>query len=111
MHINTLMIQVCPTCGHELSEQLKDGLTHCSHCNHIIDSSDLNKLLSAAWQVRKSHWSLEQLKANARLDDEFAILVYTFVAENSYSQEEFSRLLKRLGVANKSYVNYGGVRS
>lgn len=101
------MIQVCPQCGQELQEQLNDGLAHCSRCSHVFDSSDLNNLLSAGWQCRKNHFSVEQLKFNCRLDEELAILVHTFVSENGYSHEELLRLLRRLGVANKSYIKYG----
>lgn len=93
-------------CGQELGERLSDGLSHCLRCNHIFDSSDLNNLLAAGWQCRKNHYSLEQLKCNCKLDEEMAILVYTFVADNGYSHEEFLRLLRKLGVANKSYIKY-----
>lgn len=100
------MIHVCPFCGHELETALTDGLTHCAHCQHTIDSSDLNKLLAAGWQIRKHHYSLEQIKHIAKLSDDFAILVQTYVGEYEYSQEEFLKLLKKLGVAHKSYINY-----
>ena len=100
------MINLCPNCGHELPHELNDGLTHCLHCNHLIDSSDFNKLLSAAWQTKKENLSLEQIKWNTKLDDDLSILVYTYIQEQGYSHEDFIRLLKKLGVANKSYLTY-----
>jgi len=100
------MIQVCPFCGHELETALTDGLTHCAHCNQNLDSSDLNQLLAAGWQIRKHHYSLEQIKHIAKLNDDFAILVYTFVGEYGYSHDEFFKLLRKLGVAHKSYINF-----
>lgn len=100
------MINVCPNCGHDLQHHLNDGLTHCSHCNQILDSSDYNRLLSAAWQIRKEHLSLEQVKWQLKLGDDFSILAHTFVGDYGYSQDEFIKLLKKLGVAHKAYIDF-----
>jgi len=100
------MIHVCPNCGHALHRELNDGLTHCSHCNQLFDSSDFNKLLSAAWQVRREHLTLEQVKWQLKLGDDLSILVYTFVNDYGYTHEEFIKLLKKLGVAHKAYIDY-----
>jgi hypothetical protein len=104
--IHNVMMQVCPFCGYELQHELSDGLTHCSHCNQIVESSDLNQLLSAAWQVRKNHYSIQQIKWHTKLSDDMAILVYTFVSEYNYSHEEFLKFLNKLGVAHKSYIKF-----
>lgn len=97
---------VCPNCGYTLQIELKDGITHCDHCNQVFDSSDYNCLLSAAWQIRKENLSLEQIKWQLKLDNDFSILVHTFISEYAYSQADFIKLLKKLGVANKSYKSY-----
>lgn len=106
IHKYLKMIVVCPHCGFELPNKLNDGLIQCCHCNQLVESSDLHKLLSAAWLVRKNHFTIEQLKWHTQLDDEFAVLVYTYVHDCSYSHADFLTLLKRLGVANKSYINF-----
>ena len=95
------MINVCPNCGHELPHELNDGLTHCLHCHHLIDSSDYNKLLAAAWQTRKENLSLEQVKWQTKLDEELSIFVYTFVQEYGYSIHEFMVVLNKFGVSKK----------
>lgn len=100
------MIQVCPNCGHMLPQQLNDGLSHCSHCNQVFDSSDFNQLLAAAWQVRKDKMSLDEVKWHLKLGEEFSIFVHTFAGEYDYTHEEFIRLLKKFGVAHKSYINF-----
>lgn len=100
------MIQVCPNCGHSLQRQLTDGMTHCGHCNQVFDSSDYNKLLSAAWQVRRENLSLEQMKWQLKMDEDLSILVHTFVHDCGYTHEEFCKLLKKLGVARKAYLDY-----
>jgi hypothetical protein len=100
------MIHVCPHCGHDLMRALNDGLTHCFHCNQVFDSSDYNKLLSAAWQVRKEHLSLEKLKHIVKLSDDEAILVSTFVGDYGYSHDDFIRLLRKFGVSHKAYIDY-----
>ena len=101
-----VMIQVCPHCGFELPCELNDGLTHCSHCNQIFDSSDYNQLLAAAWLVRKKGFTVDQIKWYLKLPDELAILVYTFISDYGYSNQEFAKVLKRLGVAHKSYIQH-----
>lgn len=100
------MIQVCPHCGFQLPEGLKEGLAHCVHCNQLFDSSDYNKLLSAAWQLRKHPLSLEDIKWQIKLDEDYAILAHTYICEYGYNHEEFNKLLKKFGVANKSYIDY-----
>lgn len=97
------MIQVCPNCGTPLTHPLKDGLTHCSHCNQIVESSVYNKLLSSAWILRKKNISIEQLKFLTNLSDAMGIFVYSFVVENNYSHEDFMQVLKELGISEKSY--------
>jgi hypothetical protein len=99
------MIQVCPNCGYHLYRELNDGLTHCAHCNQIFDSSDFNKLLSAAWMVRNQHCDAEQIKEKTDLDDDLAVFVFIFVNHMEYNHEDFSALLKKLGVARKAYLN------
>lgn len=106
MGLNKGMIHVCPFCGHELPRVLKDGLSHCSHCNQVFDSSQYNQFLAASWQARKEHLSLEHLKHQLGMDEDEAILVHTYVVEYGYSHDEFVRLLKKLGVAHKSYIDY-----
>lgn len=96
-------MQICPNCGQLLQCELIDGLTHCSHCNQVVDSSDYNKLLSAAWQVRKKHLELEQIKIQLKLDDDLCIFVYTFIFEYNYTHQEFMQLLRKLGVSRKGY--------
>lgn len=100
------MIYACPNCGHSLPRQLNDGLSHCNHCNRIFDSSDYNRLLSAAWMVRRDRMTMEQLMFHAHLPEDEAILVMTFVGDNCYSHEDFQKFLKKLGVAQKAYINY-----
>ena len=100
------MIHSCPNCGFTLQHELKDGLSHCSHCSQVFDSSDFNRLLAAAWQIRKERMSLEKVKWEFKLGDDYSILIYTFVGEYGYTHEEIIKLLKKLGVANKAYIEY-----
>jgi hypothetical protein len=100
------MIKVCPFCGHDLPKELSDGLTSCSNCNQVFDSSDFNQLLAAGWLARKNHFSIEQLRWHTKLDEDFLILVSSYVSENEYSHQDFQRVLKKLGVANKSYISF-----
>lgn len=40
------------------------------------------------------------------LPEDEAILVSTFVGDHGYTHDEFQKLLKKLGVAQKAYINY-----
>lgn len=93
------MIQHCPHCGTSLPQQLKSGLSHCSHCNQVFDTSDYNVLLAAAWQIRKGNFSFERLKWELKLDDEFLIFAFAFVADHGYNHDEFIRLLNRFNIS------------
>ena len=99
-------MKTCPHCGFELLHELNDGLTQCNHCSQVFDSSDLNRLLSAGWLVRKNNFSIEQIKWHCKLDDDLCILVYTFVNDYSYSNQDFYAFLKKIGVAHKSYIKF-----
>ena len=99
------MINVCPNCGHWLSNELNDGLAHCENCNRIFDSSDYNRLLSAGWLIRKHRQGVEQLQSCGYLEHE-AIVAFSFVGEYLYNHDEFQKVLKKLGVAQKAYIDY-----
>ena len=81
-----------------MPQELKSGLSHCSHCGQVFDSSDFNILLAAAWQVRKDNLSFERLKWQLKLSEEFCIFVYAFVADHGYSHDEFIRVLKKFNI-------------
>ena len=96
------MIYLCPFCGHQLSEQLRDGISDCSHCHRVFDSSKYNRLLAASWVMRKNPDATpEQLVHMTKLSLGDAILVHAFVGENLYSHDEFQAYLKTLGVTGK----------
>lgn len=94
------MIIVCPFCGSEIYEALISGLASCQNCHRVFDSSICNKLLSASWLVRKNRYhGVEQLISDTKLEEHEAIIVYSLVSESSYSHEEFSNALKKLGIS------------
>jgi hypothetical protein len=93
------MILVCPFCGTEIQEALINGLASCQNCKRVFDSCLPNRLLSASWLVRKnSYHGIAELISDTKLPEHEAILVYTFVVDNCYSQEEFQKAIKDLGI-------------
>jgi len=96
------MIYVCPFCGHQLNRELVDGITACGHCNRVFDSCVYNKLLSGYWTIKhEPNIDLERFKFHSGLDEAEALLVYSFVAENCYSFDEFQKALRQLGIPSK----------
>jgi hypothetical protein len=96
------MIHLCPFCGSQLGQPLRDGIADCSHCHRVFDSSKYNRLLSASWAIRhQPHIGIDQFRHLTKLSESDTLFVYTFVAENLYSHDEFQAYLKDLGVKNK----------
>lgn len=96
------MMYFCPFCGKKLERELRDGIADCSHCHRVFDSSKYHQLLSASHVLRHNlQVGLDKLKSMTKLSDGDALLVYTFVAENFYSHDDFQAYLKSLGVSSK----------
>lgn len=94
------MMLHCPHCGHHLPRPLLDGITSCSNCRRISDSSKLNKLLSAAWLVRKKNIEdADYLVYHYGLSTADAEFVIKFVVEECLSHEEFYHLVKDSDIA------------
>lgn len=88
------MINYCPFCGHNLPVAIVHGITSCNNCKRVFDSSQFNKLLSAAWLVRKRNIDSEEYLVQFGYTKEEADLLIKFVYEGCYSHEEFRDLLK-----------------
>jgi len=99
------MINVCPFCGHQLNRELVDGITACGHCNRVFDSCIYNRLLSEFWTIKhEPNIGLEKFKFHSGLAEAEALLVYSFVAENCYSFDEFQKALRQLGIPSKIFA-------
>lgn len=82
-----------------MPDRLIDGLASCAKCRRVFDSSLPNRLLAASWLIRQQDvHSLEQLISDTKLPEHEAILVYSFVADNLYSHDEFLRVLRLFGL-------------
>lgn len=93
------MILNCPLCGAVLPEALKDGLSSCLHCDRVFNSSPFNKLMSAAWFLKKSKSvNIESLTSDMKLNPDEMLFVYTFIIDNCYSVEDFRKVLVNFGV-------------
>ena len=94
------MIYYCPFCGHVLKDSLKDGFTTCSHCNRIFDSCRENRLLSAAWAVRRRHFiSIEQLQYFSNLPADELEIIDRYIIEEGYCHDDFLKLLKTVDLS------------
>lgn len=90
------MINACPFCGFNLKQPLFDGVTQCSHCSKFFESTNINKLLSAAWELRRKNLTQESLLFQTKLDKDLVEFVYYFVWNLSYSHDEFLKLLQKI---------------
>lgn len=93
------MILACPHCGTPIPEPLGNGLASCLHCHRVFESNISNRLLSASWLVRKhGYHGIDELISDTKLAEHEAILVYSLVADNDYSHDEFQKAIKELGI-------------
>ena len=93
------MIHLCPYCGHSLPECLKDGICFCPTCNHDVDSSQKNKIMSGAWMCfRQKARDMEGIRKALGLTVGQAIMIEAFLIFNEYSMEEFRNEMMDLGV-------------
>lgn len=99
------MITVCPNCGQSLKCHLNDGLTHCLNCNVVFDSSLYNLILSASWIVRRQSLPPTSLSSWLGLSESDAELVYRSIEEENMSHDEFVKLLKKMKIPEKSYID------
>lgn len=85
----------CPFCGHHLASPLLNGMSSCTNCCRVFDSSKQNILLSTAWLVRKRDITdIQYLIDHVGSTHEDASFVIEHVADGCMSHEEFFLLLK-----------------
>lgn len=88
------MIKYCPECGHHLPHELTNGITSCQNCRRVFDSSHHNRILSAAWAVRRRH--IEDpyfLSSFCGLEFSEAEMLVQVVGVQCFNHDEFSRFL------------------
>lgn len=85
----------CPFCGRTLQQKLIDGISSCSNCYRVFDSSQKNRLLSAAWYIR--HLCLmdtNNLRSDNELTDVELDFLIKYVYEKGYNHDELLKLFK-----------------
>jgi len=97
------MLLSCPHCGFSLSESLKDGIGSCSNCNRVFDTSPFNRILSAAWYVRRNNIAdiNRLIQAGIKEPDAYIALALSYDAD--YNHEDILKILNDLGVS-KDYI-------
>jgi hypothetical protein len=89
------MIKHCPYCGAGLPRPILHGITSCNNCVRVFDSSLFNKILSAAWFIRRKHPDPELLVTYG-YDPYVVSLVMQY---EHHSHEEFVKALKQLNIS------------
>jgi hypothetical protein len=84
----------CPHCGLALDKPLLDGITTCNRCGRVFDSNNRNKLLSAAWLVRREHiYDIEMLKFKCDISESEFLLISHYVIDMGFCHDEFVKFL------------------
>ena len=97
------MIYVCSNCGVQLVRPIADGVAGCHRCNHIIDSSLFNKILSFRWYVKDNNiHSFDQIPVNSfSFKEQELELMTKLVMESDYSHEELYHCLNNMGISKE----------
>ncbi len=91
------MILMCPHCGRELQQPLKNGLSACLNCRRTFDSTHRNKMLSDAWFVRRYHvGDIACLMDQCQTPADDANFVVDHVFYKCYSHEDFVEVVDSL---------------
>lgn len=88
------MIYFCPACGCKLGRPIRDGITTCINCNHVFDTCDYNKTLSASWMVRR--WNIfdpEIIKEKCDLSEKDMEIIDFYIIQSGYVHDEFIKML------------------
>jgi hypothetical protein len=93
------MITICPYCGHNLPHPIENGITGCTNCNRVFDSSPFHRLLCAAWLIRKKDISSPEYLQYLGFTVEESEMAITYVYDQCYNHEDFFQLLEEINVS------------
>ena len=86
--------QICPHCGFCVSNEIID-VFQCPKCQRVSHNSLFDKILSASWVARKENLTIDELRKTVKIDNDFLLLIYSFVSLNDYSHQEFVEFLNK----------------
>jgi hypothetical protein len=89
------LICICPFCGHRIGRPIEDGITTCSNCQRVFDTTPYHRILSAAWLIRKQNlYNLEAIKGSMECltDCELKILD-KYIIEQDLHHDEFLKVI------------------
>jgi ribosomal protein L37AE/L43A len=93
--INIDVITNCPYCGHRLAKSVMNGISSCSNCCRVFESSHFNRLLSAAWVVRRQSITCPYVLINMGYAPEDAEMVVKYVCDECCNHEDFIAVLQQ----------------
>lgn len=91
------MIYACPFCGRRLLRVIcKEGISTCTHCHRVFDTSSYHKILSAAWMVRLMDlYDPEAVQASFELTDCEMGIVKKYVIDEGLCHDDLLRVVGR----------------
>ncbi len=92
------MIFNCPFCGVDQAKPLKNGLALCNHCNQIFESNLRNKMLSAAWSLRRYHWGLDKLIEKYGNENHECEFIFAMVVNECFTYDEILKAFEEMKI-------------
>jgi hypothetical protein len=89
------MLRLCPFCGHRLGHPVEDGITTCTDCQRVFDTSPYHRVLSAAWLIRKQNlYNVEAIRGcmTCLTDCELKILE-RYIIEEDLPHDDFLKMI------------------
>lgn len=92
------MIWCCPFCGFKLKKPVLHGISSCTNCCRVFDTSDTNRLLSAAWLVKRDNICSEEALMQYGFSHAESKFVIEAIVDSCLLPEELAKLLKENGI-------------
>lgn len=86
----------CPYCGFSLDQTLKEGISTCINCHRTFDASKFNRLLSAAWCVRRMNLNdVNDLRRYNNLTEDELDFINHHVVDKGLTHDRFLKLFEQ----------------
>lgn len=95
------MLLCCPYCGSKIANPINDGISSCSNCHRLFDSSPYNRILSTCWYVRKHHIVDLDLLKHHGIPEPDALISLALAYDGDYNHQETEKILNNLGISKE----------
>ena len=90
------MIWTCPFCGFALKKPVLHGISSCTNCCRVFDTSAVNRLLSAAWLVKRNNITSEEVLTQYGFSMDESKFVIEAIIDSCLLPDELAKILHEM---------------